>query len=234
MLPGAGILVRFLDSPREYTPVWHAQRRFTDARGAHTPDELWILEHRPVFTLGQGADAGHIHDAGDIPVVRSDRGGQVSYHGPGQLVAYLLLDLRRRGIGPIALVALLEEAVLEVLNHYGVAACRMPGAPGVYAQGAPPAKLASLGLRVRRGCSMHGVAVNVAPDLAPFARIDPCGVPGLAVSSLRQLLPPSRAPTLAQVAACLVRALEEQLAALPGARRVGITKLARPLAEAAA
>jgi lipoyl(octanoyl) transferase len=154
---------------------------FTDQRGAATADELWLLEHTAVFTLGQAGRREHLLSPGDIPVVQVDRGGQVTYHGPGQLVAYLLLDLRRAGIGVKRLVETLEETIIELLKGYAVAAGLRPGAPGVYVGGR---KIASLGLRVRRGCSFHGLALNLDGDLEPFSRINPCGYPGLGVTRL--------------------------------------------------
>ena len=169
---------------RDYLPTWQAMRDFTDRRGPHTPDELWLLEHPPVFTLGQAGRAEHVLALGDIPVMQVDRGGQVTYHGPGQLVAYLLLDLRRSGIGVKRLVHLLEQAVVDLLAGHRIAAAPRADALGVYVDGA---KIASLGLRVRRGCSFHGLALNVALDLEPFSRIDPCGHPGLAVTRLADL-----------------------------------------------
>jgi lipoyl(octanoyl) transferase len=174
---------------RDYVPVWQAMRAFTDARTEDTADELWLLEHAPVFTLGQAGREEHLLDPGDIPVIRVDRGGQVTYHGPGQLVAYLLLDLRRAGLGVRRLVGLLEQAVVDLLADYGVRACARAGAPGVYVDGR---KLASLGLRVRRGCSFHGLALNLGMDLAPFGRIDPCGFPGLEVTRLADLGGPTQ------------------------------------------
>ncbi|MDZ7787585.1 MAG: lipoyl(octanoyl) transferase LipB [Halofilum sp. (in: g-proteobacteria)] len=164
----------------DYEPTWRAMQAFTDARGPATPDEFWLLEHPPVFTLGRVARAEHVLDAGDIPLVQVDRGGQVTYHGPGQIVLYTLVDLRARGIGVRSLVAALEQAVIDVLGAEGVAAARRDGAPGVYVDGR---KIAALGLRVRRGCSYHGLALNVDCDLGPFARIDPCGYRGLEVTS---------------------------------------------------
>ena len=159
-------------------------RAFTDARGPDTPDELWLCEHPPTFTLGQAARAGHVHDAGDIPLVPTDRGGQVTYHGPGQPVVYTLVDLRRRGLGVRAAVEALEAAVVDLLAAEGIEAHGRPAAPGVYVG---EAKVAALGLRVRRGRSYHGLAFNADMDLAPFARIDPCGYPGLEVTSARAL-----------------------------------------------
>jgi lipoyl(octanoyl) transferase len=166
---------------REYDATWAWMRRFTDTRGPDTDDELWLLEHPPVFTLGQAGLPEHVLDPGAIPVVQCDRGGQVTYHGPGQLIAYLLLDLKRARIGVKDLVRLLERAVVEVLGECGVIAGTRPDAPGVYVG---DAKIASLGLRVRRGCSYHGLALNIDLDPAPFARINPCGYPGLAVTRL--------------------------------------------------
>jgi lipoyl(octanoyl) transferase len=157
---------------------------FTAARDATTADELWVVEHDPVFTLGQAGRPEHLRDTGGIPVVRSDRGGQVTYHGPGQLTLYLLLDLRRANLGVRQLVALLEQAVIKSLATLGIAADIRASAPGVYVRGA---KIASLGLRVRHGCCYHGLALNVAMDLSPFARIDPCGYPGLPVTQLADL-----------------------------------------------
>lgn len=164
-------------------------RRFTDERGTDTPDELWLLEHPPVFTLGQAGRRVHLLAPGDIPVVQTDRGGQITYHGPGQLVAYLLLDLRRAGIGIKRLVHLLEESVLALLAEHGIEAAARPDAPGVYVDGA---KIASVGLRVRRGCSYHGIAINVDMDLEPFRRINPCGHAGLPVTMLSLLRPEAR------------------------------------------
>ena len=159
-------------------------RTFTIARGAQTPCELWLLEHPPVFTLGQGGRPGHVLDAGPIPVVRSDRGGQVTYHGPGQLVAYTLFDLPRLGVGVRTLVNILEQSIIDTLAGSGIEARRRDGAPGVYVDGA---KIGSVGLRIKRGCSYHGLSFNVDMDLAPFGRIDPCGYPGLRMCQCRDL-----------------------------------------------
>jgi len=171
---------------RDYEAIWAAMRQFTDQRDASTTDELWLLEHPPVFTLGQAARPEHILDAGEIPVLKTDRGGQVTFHGPGQLIAYLLLDLKRAGLGVKRLVNLLEQSVIDLLAAYGVIAAARPDAPGVYVDGA---KIASVGLRVRQGCSYHGIALNLDLDLAPFARINPCGYPGLRVTRLVDLVP---------------------------------------------
>ncbi len=164
-----------------YEPTWRAMQAFNAARTAATPDEVWLVEHPPVFTLGLAGRREHVRDPGSIPVVGTDRGGQVTYHGPGQAVAYVLADLRRLGIGVKALVRALEAAAIEVLADHGVAGERRAGMPGVYVDGA---KIAAIGLRVARGCSYHGIALNVDLDLAPFARIDPCGYPGLASTRL--------------------------------------------------
>ncbi|MNF29418.1 Octanoyltransferase [compost metagenome] len=169
----------------DYQPTWHAMQRFTDARGADTPDEIWLLEHAPVFTQGQAGKAEHVLFPGDIPVVQVDRGGQVTYHGPGQLVAYLLLDVRRSGIGVRELVSRIERSLIDLLASYGVSATAKPDAPGVYVDGA---KIASLGLRIRNGRSFHGLALNVDMDLAPFRRINPCGYAGMAMTQLADLV----------------------------------------------
>lgn len=167
-----------------YEPTWRAMQRFTDARSAETSDELWLLEHPPVFTLGMNADPTHVLAAGEIPVVRIDRGGQVTYHGPGQLVVYPLLDLRRAGLGVRDLVTALEQGVIDYAGELGIAAeCRRE-APGVYVGGR---KLASVGIRVRRGASYHGLALNVCNDLEPFGRINPCGYAGLEMTRLADL-----------------------------------------------
>jgi lipoyl(octanoyl) transferase len=164
-----------------YEPTWRAMRAFNDARAADTPDQLWLLEHPPVFTLGLAGRREHVLAAGDIPVVATDRGGQVTYHAPGQAVAYVMLDLRRAGIGVKELVRRLEGAAIDVLAASGVTGERRAGMPGVYVR---DAKIAAIGLRVARGCTYHGIALNVDMDLAPFERIDPCGYPGLAATSL--------------------------------------------------
>lgn len=161
-------------------------RDFTSNREARTLDELWLLEHPSVYTLGQAGRAEHLLNIGAIPVVQSDRGGQVTYHGPGQLIAYLLLDLRRCGLGVKRLVGLLEQSVIDLLARHELEAEARPEAPGVYVRGA---KIASLGLRVRGGCCYHGLALNVAMDLEPFQRINPCGYPGLQVTQLSDLIP---------------------------------------------
>ena len=169
---------------RPYAPTLEAMQDFTATRGADTVDEIWVLEHEPVFTQGQAGKAEHLLGTGDIPVVQVDRGGQVTYHGPGQVVVYLLLNLRRKKIGVRELVARMEQSIVELLAQYGVAAYAQPDAPGVYVA---DAKIASLGLRVRRGCSLHGLAFNLDMDLEPFNRINPCGYAGMAVTRLTQL-----------------------------------------------
>ncbi len=170
-----------------YEPTWHAMQHFTDSRVVDTPDEVWLLEHPPVFTQGQAGKAEHVLFPGDIPVVKVDRGGQVTYHGPGQLVAYLLLDVRRSSLGVRELVSRIELSLIELLASYGVKAEAKADAPGVYVDGA---KIASLGLRIRNGRSFHGLALNVDMDLQPFQRINPCGYAGLAMTQLRDLAGP--------------------------------------------
>jgi len=172
-----------------YQDVFTAMRDFTDQRNGDTPDEIWLTEHEPVFTQGQAGKAEHLLMPGDIPVVQSDRGGQVTYHGPGQLVAYLLFDLRRLQLTVRGLVSGIEQAVTETLADYGIAAAPRPDAPGVYVDGA---KIASLGLRVRRGCSYHGLSLNVNMDLEPFSRINPCGLQGMEVVQVADLLGPDQ------------------------------------------
>jgi lipoyl(octanoyl) transferase len=162
---------------------------FTNNRGPDTPDELWLLEHDPVFTQGQAGKAEHVLAPGNIPVVQVDRGGQVTYHGPGQIVGYPLIDLRRAGVSVRELVNKLEQSIIDTLAHWNIGAERLVGAPGVYVAGA---KVAALGLRVRRGCSFHGLAFNVAMDLEPYHRINPCGYKGLAVTQVLDLGGPSR------------------------------------------
>jgi lipoyl(octanoyl) transferase len=166
----------------DYLPTWQAMQRFTNGRGPETGDELWLLEHAPVFTQGQAGKAEHVLFPGDIPVVQVDRGGQVTYHGPGQLVGYLLLDVRRLGIGVRELVSRIERSLIELLAGYEVEAYAKPDAPGVYVG---EMKIASLGLRIRNGCSFHGLALNVDMDLAPFRRINPCGYAGMVMTQLK-------------------------------------------------
>jgi lipoyl(octanoyl) transferase len=189
-----------------YAPVYARMREFTLARDADTPDEIWLLEHPPVFTQGQAGKAEHLLMPGDIPVVQSDRGGQVTYHGPGQLVGYVLLDLHRLGYGIRSLVTRLEHAMVECLAGYGIGAAAQPDAPGVYVDGR---KIASLGLRVRNGRTYHGLSLNVAMDLEPFARINPCGFAGLRMTQLSELGGPA---DVAQVARDLEPLLLRHLA----------------------
>lgn len=177
------LLVRQLGR-QPYQPVWQAMQDFTDKRDEHTRDELWVLEHEPVFTQGQAGKAEHILAPGDIPVVQVDRGGQVTYHGPGQLVVYFLLDIRRRKVGVRQLVNTIEDTIVALMANYGVVAAAKADAPGVYVQGD---KLCSLGLRIRKGCSFHGLALNVDMDLSPFARINPCGYAGMQMVQTKSL-----------------------------------------------
>lgn len=170
----------------DYEPTWRAMQRFTDERGPDTADEIWFLEHPPVFTLGMNASRDHVLTPGEIPVVQIDRGGQVTYHGPGQLVVYPLVDLRRAGLGVRDIVTALERSIIDYAAELGVTAECRKSAPGVYVDGR---KLASVGIRVRRGASYHGVALNVCADLEPFQRINPCGYAGLEMTRLADLSP---------------------------------------------
>jgi lipoyl(octanoyl) transferase len=180
----AELIVRHLGLA-DYLPTLEAMRRLTAERGEATPDEIWLLQHPRVFTQGQAGKAEHLLAPGDIPVVHVDRGGQVTYHGPGQLVAYLMLDLRRLGLGVRELVTAMEQSLVELLASYDIQAAPKADAPGVYVAGD---KIASLGLRVSRGCSFHGLALNVDMDMSPFGRINPCGYAGLKMVQLRDLL----------------------------------------------
>ena len=191
---------------QDYRPVWQSMTDFTNQRTPETPDELWLVEHPPVFTQGQAGKPEHLLLPGDIPVIQTDRGGQVTYHGPGQLVAYPLLDLRRLKMGVRDLVSAIEQAIVATLAVYGIEAYPKPDAPGVYVAGD---KIASLGLRVRRGCSFHGLALNVDMDLEPFQRINPCGYEGLAMTQMRDLLP--EPPVLAEVQDQLVMQFARKL-----------------------
>lgn len=178
------MVVRHL-GPTDYAQTWAAMRAFTASRDADTPDEIWLTEHPPVYTLGLAGKPEHVLDARGIPVIATDRGGQVTYHGPGQVVAYVLVDLRRRDLKVRELVARLEDALIATLAEYGVAGHRRAGMPGVYVDNA---KIAALGLKVKSGCSYHGVSLNVAMDLAPFAGINPCGYEGLASAQLSDMV----------------------------------------------
>ncbi|MDT8805670.1 lipoyl(octanoyl) transferase LipB [Vibrio vulnificus] len=169
---------------RDYLPVWQAMHEFTDTRNEETPDEVWLVEHNPVFTQGQAGKAEHLLNTGDIPVVQSDRGGQVTYHGPGQLVAYFLINLRRKKLGVRDLVTTIENLVINTLKAYNIDSAARPDAPGVYVEGR---KICSLGLRIRKGCSFHGLALNVNMDLSPFLRINPCGYQGMEMVQVSEL-----------------------------------------------
>ena len=177
----------------DYLATFAAMREFTAARSADTPDELWWTEHDPVFTQGQTGRAEHVLEPGDIPVVQTDRGGQVTYHGPGQLVGYLMVDLKRAGLGPRALVTAIEESIIDVLAEWGIKGAARADAPGVYIDGA---KIAALGLRIKKGCSYHGLAVNVNMDLSPYQRINPCGLIGIDVTQTADLGGPADIGTL--------------------------------------
>lgn len=198
-----------------YEPTLEAMQAFTGQRGPDDADEIWLLEHPPVFTQGQSGKAEHLLAPGDIPVVQVDRGGQVTYHGPGQQVVYLLLDLKRQGIGVRQLVSLIEESVVELLQSYGITAYAKADAPGVYVSDhlSAESKIASLGLRVRRGCTFHGLALNVDMDLSPFQRINPCGYSGLAMTQISDLctLQGQNPPTLVQVGQRLQQILVRRL-----------------------
>lgn len=189
-------------------------RDFTETRDENTPDEIWFLEHPRVFTQGQAGKAEHVIAPGDIPVIQVDRGGQVTYHGPGQIVGYMLVDIRRRGLGIRWLVNGIEDAIIDVLKQYDVKSFAKPEAPGVYLEGAQGkgrdgAKIAALGMRVRRGCTFHGLSLNIDMDLEPYARINPCGFSGLAVTQLRDLV--DNVPTLETVEKQLLDTLCSQL-----------------------
>ncbi len=211
-MTGAGCEVRQLGLC-DYLPTWQAMRAFTDTRDADTPNELWVVEHPPVYTQGQGGKPEHLLNAADIPVVQTDRGGQVTYHGPGQLVVYILFDLKRAGFGIRELVIRLENAVIACLGLQGVQTSGRRDAPGVYvSEGvAKDAKIAALGLRVRRGCTYHGLALNVNVNLAPFSGINPCGYSGLQVTSLMAL---GKVCTVADISPVLVSTLQAELVEL--------------------
>ncbi|WP_373185072.1 lipoyl(octanoyl) transferase LipB [Halopseudomonas sp.] len=194
----------------DYLPTLEAMRTLTAERDATTPDEIWLLEHPPVFTQGQAGKPEHVLGAGEIPVVQVERGGQVTYHGPGQLVAYLLLDIRRLDLGVRDLVTAMERSLVSLLAGYGIDAAPRSDAPGVYVGSA---KIASLGLRIRRGCSFHGLALNVDMDLQPFQRINPCGYAGLAMTQMRDQL--ENAPSLAEVGERLEKILLLELGYSP-------------------
>ncbi len=188
-----------------YEPIWQRMQAFTKSRDQYTPDEIWLLEHERVYTQGKSGKAEHVLAPGDIPVVQVDRGGQVTYHGPGQLVGYLLIDLKRRNLGVRTLVTKIEESIVETLADYSVEGQTRANAPGVYVA---EAKIASLGLRVSRGCSFHGLALNLDMDLEPFLRINPCGYKGLQVTQLKDL---GGSVPLAEVSARLAARLVAKL-----------------------
>ncbi|WP_299230771.1 lipoyl(octanoyl) transferase LipB [uncultured Halomonas sp.] len=200
---------------RPYEPVWCSMRELTDQRDAATPDQFWLVEHDPVFTQGKAGKPEHLLLPGDIPVVQTDRGGQVTYHGPGQVVLYPLIDVRRAGLGVRDLVTALEDAVITMLAEYGVEARARPDAPGVYVEqpGMGEAKIASLGLRIRRGGSFHGVALNIDGDLSPFQRINPCGYAGMRMTRLADLVDecPGVEAAGEHLARCLARQLGREL-----------------------
>ena len=198
------LTVRLLDR-QEYLPTLEAMRNFTDHRDKTTTDEIWVVEHPPVFTQGQAGKPDHLLTPGEIPVIQSDRGGQVTFHGPGQLVVYLLIDIRRRQLGVRQLVDLIENAIITLLKGYGIASTARSDAPGVYVNGS---KIASLGLRIRNGCSYHGLSLNIAMDLEPFNRIHPCGLQGIGVTQLCELGGPG---DLQQVADSLLQILSKKL-----------------------
>ena len=189
----------------DYEPTWHQMQRYTDQRTAESQDQLWLLEHPPIFTLGQAAKPEHLLAPGDIPVIQIDRGGQVTYHGPGQLIAYLLLDLHKKKLGIKTLVSHIEQALVNLLGSYSIDASIQSGAPGVYVG---EKKIAAIGLRVRRGCTFHGLSLNVDMDLEPFNRINPCGYPGLKITQLAGLKGPTN---LMQVGTDLSHHLAHQL-----------------------
>lgn len=205
---GNNLVVRSLGR-KPYQEVWQSMKEFTDARTDATPDECWLVEHDPVFTQGQAGKPEHILFSSSIPVVATDRGGQVTYHGPGQLVAYFLVDIRRSRIGVRDFVSRLEQTVIHLLATYGIEADRMQGAPGVYVQGA---KIASLGLRVRKGRTYHGLCLNVDMDLSPFRQINPCGYAGLAVTQLSDLL--DSPPSLDEAGQSLISIAQQELGGL--------------------
>ena len=202
-----GVLIRRL-TPHAYGISWQAMQDFTNQRDVSTLDEIWVLEHHRVFTQGQAGKAEHLLNQGDIPLVQSDRGGQVTYHGPGQLMIYLMLDLKRLNIGVRALVTHMEEALIDCLSGYGINAATKAGAPGVYVEGC---KIASLGLRVRKGCSFHGLALNVDMDLSPFERINPCGYAGLKMVQMKDFHDATDVIELDLVASNLCKKIIHQL-----------------------
>ncbi len=190
---------------QDYAPTYADMQAFTAQRGSDTADEIWIVEHPPVFTLGQAADPSHVLNPGDIPLVRTDRGGQVTYHGPGQVVVYPLLDLKRRNIGPRGLVFGIEQVLLNYLEHLGISAQRRPGAPGIYVD---QRKIASIGLRVRKPGCYHGLALNLNMDLEPYSRINPCGYAGMEMTQVADFVP---APGINAAGETLAKDLDQLL-----------------------
>ena len=207
---------------QDYEPVWKAMHKFTDERTEEDVDQIWLVEHNPVFTQGQAGKAEHVLNAGDIPVVQSDRGGQVTYHGPGQLVAYFLINIRRKKFGVRDLVTHIENLVINTLKAYNIDSAARPDAPGVYVDGK---KICSLGLRIRRGCSFHGLALNVDMDLSPFLRINPCGYQGMEMAQVSQLGGPSELENVEQQ-------LIQELVELLGYDQVDIQATSNITAEA--
>ncbi|CAK1693412.1 lipoyl(octanoyl) transferase [Vibrio crassostreae] len=207
---------------QDYEPVWKAMHKFTDERTEEDVDQIWLVEHNPVFTQGQAGKAEHVLNAGDIPVIQSDRGGQVTYHGPGQLVAYFLINIRRKKFGVRDLVTHIENLVINTLKAYNIDSAARPDAPGVYVDGK---KICSLGLRIRRGCSFHGLALNVDMDLSPFLRINPCGYQGMEMAQVSQLGGPSELENVEQQ-------LIQELVELLGYDQVDIQATSNITAEA--
>ncbi|MEZ9656138.1 lipoyl(octanoyl) transferase LipB [Vibrio splendidus] len=207
---------------QDYEPVWKAMHKFTDERTEEDVDQIWLVEHNPVFTQGQAGKAEHVLNAGDIPVIQSDRGGQVTYHGPGQLVAYFLINIRRKKFGVRDLVTHIENLVINTLRAYNIDSTARPDAPGVYVDGK---KICSLGLRIRRGCSFHGLALNVDMDLSPFLRINPCGYQGMEMAQVSQLGGPSELENVEQQ-------LIQELVELLGYDQVDIQATSNITAEA--
>lgn len=198
------VIIRWLGQ-QAYLPSWEAMRAFTDQRDEHTPDEIWVLEHPPVFTQGQNSKPEHILQKSDIPIIKTDRGGQVTYHGPGQLVIYLLIDVQRKKYHIRQLVTLIEDSVIQLLADYGITAAAKKDAPGIYVNNQ---KICSIGLRIRRGCSYHGLALNVDMDLNPFNQINPCGFSELKMTQLTELM---QRPNFQLVSMQLIQQLTEKL-----------------------
>lgn len=209
------LTIRQIDES-DYETIWHAMQHFTDHRGEDDEDQLWLVEHAPVFTQGQAGKAEHLLNPGDIPVVQVDRGGQVTYHGPGQLVIYLLLNLRRRKLGVRDLVTKIEQAIVDLLAQYQITAYAKADAPGVYVN---DSKVASLGLRVRKGCSFHGLSLNVDMDMEPFLRINPCGYADMAMCQTKHIDGPK---TVAEAGEKLSAILAQSLAASTITRQTGL------------